>query len=82
MDGLDTNQVKKRKRKKKIFIYFFFKYMYMMVIRTTYASEYFQELYELAVELIKVGKAFVCHQTSEEIRACREIARAKVIFDF
>ena len=33
-----------------------------------YASDYFQQLWDLAVELIKEGKAYVDEQTSEEIR--------------
>ena len=37
----------------------------------THASDYFDELYALGVELIKRGKAYVCHQTSEEVSACR-----------
>ena len=36
-----------------------------------YASDYFDRLYEYAVELIKMGKAYVCHLSSEEIRAYR-----------
>ncbi|WP_287211322.1 glutamine--tRNA ligase/YqeY domain fusion protein [Muribaculum sp.] len=32
-----------------------------------YASDYFQKLYDLAERLIKEGKAYVDHQTSEEI---------------
>ena len=32
-----------------------------------YASDYFQQLYDLAERLIKEGKAYVDHQTSEEI---------------
>lgn len=40
--------------------------------RVTYSSEYFPELYDLAVKLIKKGKAYVCHQTAEEIRKSRE----------
>lgn len=39
----------------------------------TYSSDYFQELYDMAVELIKRGKAFVCHQTQPEIKASREM---------
>ncbi|GIM61075.1 glutamine--tRNA ligase [Capnocytophaga canis] len=35
--------------------------------RECYASDYFQELYNWAVELIKQGKAYVDGQTSEEI---------------
>lgn len=34
-----------------------------------YASDYFQELYDWAVELIKEGKAYVDSQSSEEIAA-------------
>lgn len=40
--------------------------------KITHASHYFQELYELAVKLIKIGKAYVCHQTGDEIAASRE----------
>jgi len=36
-----------------------------------YASDYFDRLYEYAVELIRMGKAFVCHLSSEEMRAYR-----------
>ncbi|MFC1708435.1 glutamine--tRNA ligase/YqeY domain fusion protein [Candidatus Omnitrophota bacterium] len=39
--------------------------------RLCYASDYFQKLYEYAVELIKDGKAFVCDQTLEEVRRDR-----------
>ncbi|KAL5127403.1 Glutamine--tRNA ligase [Glycine soja] len=38
----------------------------------TYTSDYFQELYELAVELIKKGHAYVDHQTPDEIKEHRE----------
>jgi len=36
-----------------------------------YASDYFETLYDLAVKLIKDGKAFVCDLTGEEIRSYR-----------
>ena len=36
-----------------------------------YASDYFQQLYDWAVELIKKGKAYVDDQTQEEIRLGR-----------
>jgi glutaminyl-tRNA synthetase len=36
-----------------------------------YASDYFDRLYEFAVELIRKGKAYVCHLTAEETRAYR-----------
>lgn len=32
-------------------------------------------LYELALQLIREGKAYVCHQTGEEISKSREIAK-------
>ncbi len=39
--------------------------------RLYYASDYFEQLYEWAVQLIKDGKAYVCDLTAEEIRAYR-----------
>src|SRR5947207_8154865 len=36
-----------------------------------YASDYFQQLYDWAIELIKKGKAFVCDLTPEQIREYR-----------
>lgn len=36
--------------------------------RITYASDYFEELLELGVQLIKMDKAFVCHQKPEDYR--------------
>ncbi|MCD4784061.1 MAG: glutamine--tRNA ligase/YqeY domain fusion protein [Candidatus Eremiobacteraeota bacterium] len=39
--------------------------------RLFYASNYFPQLYDFAVELIKRGKAYVCDLTEEEIRATR-----------
>ncbi|CAK9159504.1 unnamed protein product [Ilex paraguariensis] len=40
--------------------------------KITYTSDYFQELYELAVDLIQRGHAYVDHQTPEEIKEYRE----------
>ncbi|KAK4430229.1 Glutamine--tRNA ligase, cytoplasmic [Sesamum alatum] len=40
--------------------------------KITYTSDYFQELYELAVELIRRGHAYVDHQTPDEIKEYRE----------
>jgi glutaminyl-tRNA synthetase len=37
-------------------------------VEITYASDQFDKLYDLAVELIKRGKAYVCHQKPEEYR--------------
>jgi len=39
--------------------------------REFYASDYFDTLYEWAVHLIDNGKAFICSQTMEEVRASR-----------
>jgi glutaminyl-tRNA synthetase len=39
--------------------------------RIYYASDYFQQLYEWALQLIKKGKAYVCDLSAEETRAYR-----------
>ena len=39
--------------------------------RLCYASDYFQQLYDWAIELIQSGKAFVCDLTAEQIREYR-----------
>lgn len=39
--------------------------------RIFYASDYFQQLYDWAVDLIKKGKAYVCDLTSEQMREAR-----------
>jgi len=39
--------------------------------RLFFASDYFEQMYEAAVKLIKKGKAFVCDLTAEEIRTYR-----------
>jgi glutaminyl-tRNA synthetase len=36
-----------------------------------YASDYFQQLYEWAVQLIKAGKAYVCDLSADEVREYR-----------
>jgi len=41
--------------------------------KVTYASDYFQELYEFAVCLITQGKAYICEQTKEEINEYRRL---------
>ena len=46
--------------------------------KVTYSSDYFYELHDLAIKLIKADKAYVCHQTKSEIEACRDIAKLKV----
>lgn len=44
----------------------------------TFTSDYFDQLYEFALELIRRDKAYVCHQSKAEIEACREVARSKI----
>lgn len=39
--------------------------------REYYASDYFEQLYQYAVQLIKKGKAYVCHLSADEIREYR-----------
>ena len=39
--------------------------------RLSFASDYFPQMYENAVKLIKKGKAYVCDLTADEIRAYR-----------
>jgi glutaminyl-tRNA synthetase len=39
--------------------------------RLFYASDYFQKLYDFAIALIKVGKAYVCDLTAQEIKDYR-----------
>ena len=44
---------------------------------TTFASDYFPKMFELAVQLIKQGDAYVCHQTGEDIERSRKCAEAR-----
>ena len=39
--------------------------------REFYASDYFEQLYELAVQLVKNGKAYVCDLTADQMREYR-----------
>jgi glutaminyl-tRNA synthetase len=39
--------------------------------RIFYASDYFDQLYEWAIQLIKAGKAYVCDLSAEEVRQYR-----------
>ncbi|MEG8945497.1 glutamine--tRNA ligase/YqeY domain fusion protein [Rosettibacter firmus] len=39
--------------------------------RLFFASDYFEQMYQWAIELIKKGKAYVCDLSAEEIRATR-----------
>jgi len=44
--------------------------------RLFYASDYFEEMYDFAVQLIKAGRAFVDSQSAEEIRENRGTVRS------
>lgn len=39
--------------------------------REYYASDYFEQLYQFALQLVKAGKAYVCDLTADEIREYR-----------
>lgn len=41
-------------------------------MKITYSSNYFEQLFDLAVELIRRGKAYVCHQTGDEVSRDRK----------
>lgn len=41
--------------------------------KITYSSDYFDQLHAWAVELVKLGHAYVCHQSSEEMRGINPI---------
>eukprot|EP01118_Nematostelium_gracile_P007532 TRINITY_DN2457_c0_g1_i1.p1 TRINITY_DN2457_c0_g1~~TRINITY_DN2457_c0_g1_i1.p1 ORF type:complete len:812 (-),score=231.26 TRINITY_DN2457_c0_g1_i1:35-2194(-) len=43
--------------------------------KITYSSDYFGQLFDLAIELIKRDKAYVCHQTKEEMREYKQLAK-------
>eukprot|EP01094_Clydonella_sp_ATCC50884_P008021 TRINITY_DN1729_c1_g1_i2.p1 TRINITY_DN1729_c1_g1~~TRINITY_DN1729_c1_g1_i2.p1 ORF type:complete len:466 (-),score=162.87 TRINITY_DN1729_c1_g1_i2:341-1738(-) len=40
--------------------------------KITYSSDYFDQLFAFAIQLIKEGKAYVCHETAEEMHVNRE----------
>lgn len=39
---------------------------------TTYSSDYFPQLYDLAVDMIKRGYGYICHQTAEEMQEYKD----------
>jgi glutaminyl-tRNA synthetase len=45
--------------------------------KITYSSDYFDRLYDLAMELIRRDKAYVCHCTQEEIKVDRGEKRGR-----
>jgi len=44
--------------------------------KVTYTSDYFDQLHELAKELIRRGKAYVCRLTGEQVKGQRDAIRA------
>lgn len=40
--------------------------------KITHTSDYFHQLHDYAIQLIKNGLAYVCHQTKEEVKESRE----------
>jgi len=43
--------------------------------KITYSSDYFQQLYDFALQLIKQGDVYVCHQTKEAVKNSRDCIR-------
>ena len=43
----------------------------LLVMQITYSSDYFTELHQFAIQLIKAGCAYVDHQTADEIKQYR-----------
>ena len=46
-----------------------------------YASDYFEQFYEYAVDLVRAGKAYVCDMTPEETDAYRRLGKASASRD-
>jgi len=42
-----------------------------IVLQITYSSDYFEQLYQLSIHLIKAGHAYVDHQTADQIKLSR-----------
>jgi hypothetical protein len=47
-------------------------------VQITYSSDYFEQLYQLAVKMIRSGHAYVDHQTAEEIKQFRYACRSSL----
>lgn len=47
-------------------------------LKRTHASDLMDTFYELAIKLIKKGKAYVCHQTKEEIEKSRDMCKDRL----
>ena len=46
--------------------------------RLFFASDYFDQMYEAAVKLIKKGKAFVCDLTADRFVSTEELLQSQV----
>ena len=42
-----------------------------IMLQITYSSDYFEQLYQLSIHLIKAGHAYVDHQTADQIKLSR-----------
>jgi len=42
-----------------------------VVLQITYSSDHFEQLYQLSIQLIKGGHAYVDHQTADQIKLSR-----------
>lgn len=51
---------------------FFFSLSPFLLLQVTHTADYFGKLHDIAVDLIKRDKAYVCHQTQEQVKAARE----------
>ena len=40
--------------------------------QVTHTADYFGQLHDIAVDLVKRDRAYVCHQTQEQVKAARE----------
>ena len=47
--------------------------------RTTYSSQYFEQLYQYAIVLIEKGLAYVCDMTKEEMEVQRDLAQRRAM---
>ena len=43
-----------------------------LLLQVTHTADYFGQLHDIAVDLIKRDRAYVCHQTQEQVKAARE----------
>ncbi len=41
------------------------------MLQITYSSDHFEQLYQLSIQLIKGGHAYVDHQTADQIKLSR-----------